>query len=396
MQQWTELTCGNVFLTGATGVLGAHLMKELLATTDVDLHCLVRAESVDQAQERLHALLRVYDPADELGAEFRARVKPVLGDIVSPRLGLSEREYAALAETIDVVIHGAALTNLFARFKTIEPINVGGTRQIVDFALATRSKSLCYISTYTVMGDKTFDGDFVFMETHYDVGQGFEHMTYQQSKFLAEGLVREASARGLKWKIVRPGQIFGESETGRYPQGQTNVSGLFYDIFKTVIESGVALYSDTYYDITPVDYVSKATVQLALRDPAAEVTFHLTNPFERSYTDIIQMIARCGYPITMVSQEEYRSMLFERRLLVGGEEYKSYTTQAFKWWFRREGFDFAESCRTDTTLARQALEPAGIRCPAIDERLLAVYIEHGIKQNYFPPSPLETRRVAAR
>ena len=38
----------------------------------------------------------------------------------------------ALAEKIDVVIHGAALTNLFARFKTIEPINVGGTRQIIE------------------------------------------------------------------------------------------------------------------------------------------------------------------------------------------------------------------------------------------------------------------------
>ena len=36
-----SLTCGTILLTGATGVLGANLLKELLATTDADIFCLV-------------------------------------------------------------------------------------------------------------------------------------------------------------------------------------------------------------------------------------------------------------------------------------------------------------------------------------------------------------------
>lgn len=393
--QLSDLSSENLLLTGATGVLGAHMLKEILATTNCDIYCLVRADTVDAARERLRGLMRVYDPNDTMGSEFEARVIPVLGDISAERLDLSESDYAALADTIGAVLHGAALTNLFARFSKIEPINVGGTRNVIEFALKTRNKYLCYISTYTVMGDRTFDGGLIFRETDYNIGQGFDHMTYQETKFIAEGHVRAAGERGLNWKIVRPGQIFGDSATGDYPQGQTNVSGLFYDIFKTVIESGVALYSDTYYDITPVDYVSRATAFLALKDPRVGVTYHLTNPDYTTYTDVIQMVADCGYAINFVPQDEYKRLLLERQLLVDGAEYKSYTTQAFKWWFRREKFDFRVGAKTDATLARSVLEPRGIRCPRIDPELIGVYIERGVKDRYFPAAPMRVAKDRA-
>src|SRR5690606_29715612 len=128
------------------------------------------------------------------------------------------------------------------------------------FCLATKNKYLCHISTHTIMGDKTFEKGVVFKETDYDIGQGFEHMTYQQTKFIAEGLVRDAARDGLVWNIFRPGQIFGESTTGNYPQGHSSVDGLFYDIFKTVAETGVAFYSTTHFDVVPVDYVSRGII----------------------------------------------------------------------------------------------------------------------------------------
>lgn len=377
-------TCEHLFLTGATGVLGAHLLKEFLETTDADIYCLVRAESASQAKARLHGFLKVYDPNDLLRFEFDSRVKPVLGDILSPQLGLSDDAYQDLLGRVDLTIHSAAMTNLFASYGKIAPVNVDGTKRVIDFALATASKRLCYISTYTVMGDKTFDRDFIFREAHLDVGQGFEHMTYQKTKFECEVLVRAGEAQGLVWTIVRPGQIFGESTTGLYPQGQTNVSGLFYDIWKTVIETGVALYSDVFFDVTPVDYVSKATAFLAQSPEAIFGTYHLTNPDERTYTEIIKTIADLGYQIEMVPQEEYKRRLFARSIMVNGSEYKSYTTQAFKWWYRRESFDFSYSCRTTCELTRSVLEPRGIRCPKLDHRLLGTYIDRGIQLNYFP------------
>jgi thioester reductase-like protein len=398
--QLSEITCGNVFLTGATGVLGAHLLKELLKTTDCDVYCLVRAANPSDAMTRLHGLLRAYDPEDELADEFRARVIPVLGDVTGEKLDLSDQAYDELTEKIDLTLHGAASTNLFARYSKIEPVNVGGTRNIVEFCLKTKQKYMVYISTYTVMGDKTFDGSLVFKETDLDVGQGFEHMSYQESKFNAEKHVRAQTERGLNWKIIRPGQIFGEAATGLYPQGQTNVSGLFYDIFKTIIETGVAIYSDTYFDVTPVDYVSRGTLFLALNEPRMGGTYHLNNPNYATYTETTRVISDMGYPIEIVPQDEYKAMLFNRELrLVGGnsdEEYNSYTTKAFKWWFRKDQFDFRVSCKTDSTIAKSILEPRGIRCPKIDHKLLSVYIDRGIKHNYFPAPARMPLRAAQR
>lgn len=389
-----------MFLTGATGVFGAHFLKELLKSTDCDVYCLVRAASKPEAMERVLGLLKAYDPDGELYDEFQARVIPILGDVTDDRLELSENDYAELAEKIDVTVHGAASTNLFARYSKIEPVNVGGTRNIVEFCLQTKQKYLVYISTFTVMGDKSFDGNLVFRESDLDVGQGFEHMTYQQSKFNAEMLVRSASERGLNWKIIRPGQIFGESGTGLYPQGQTNVSGLFYDIFKTIIETGVAVYSEVFFDVTPVDYVSRGTAYLALKEPRMGGTYHLTNPHNATYSETTRVISDLGYPIEIVPQEEYKALLFNRELRLAGsgsdEEYNSYTTKAFKWWFRKEQFDFRVGCRTDSTIAKSLLEARGIRCPKIDHKLLSVYIERGIKHNYFPRPARMPLRAAQR
>lgn len=393
--QLPDCSYGSVLLTGATGVLGAHLLKELLSTTDTDIHCLVRADSIDHARQRLHSFLRVYDPQDKLYGEFLARVKPVLGDVTDVLLGQSQADYDRLAESVDAVIHSAAFTNLFARYSKVEPINVAGTRNMIRFALATPRKQMTYVSTYTIVGDKTFDKNLLFRESDLDIGQGFDHMTYQLSKFTAEKLVREAGEQGLMWKIVRPGQIFGDSTNGLYPQGQTNVSGLFYDIFKTIIESGYAFASETYFDVTPVDYVSRATVFLTLKDRSVFETFHLHNPTSKTYTQTINIIQDLGYPITIVPQTEYKRMLNERELSVGGAEYKSYTTAAFKWWFKRDQFDFAYSCKHDATVAKAALEPRGIRCPKQDHDLLGTYIERGIRNNYFPPA-LRQASVAAR
>ena len=372
-----------VLLTGATGVLGGRILVELLRNTNVNIRCLVRADSSEQGRERLAKILRVYDPQCTLGQRFADRVQVVLGDITDPNLGLKPAAFQELSEGIGLVIHSAANTNLFARYRTVEAVNVAGTREIIKFTLACRQAELLYVSTYTVMGNKTFDGDFTFYERDYDVGQKFPFMTYQQSKFVAEGLVRAATRDGLRWQIVRPGQIFGETGTCYYPQGETNVSGLFYDIFKTVTETGVAFHSKVLFDVTPVDYVSKATVALALQHKDFGQTFHLTNPDAVTYSDVIKTVAEQGYDIQFVTQEEYKQLLQQRRLCVAGQEYQSHTTQAFRCWFRHEEFDFSTSARTDCEMTRRVLENYGIDCAPI-RRLVRDYVRHGVETKYFP------------
>jgi len=254
----------SVFLTGATGVLGGRILTDLLQSTTARIYCLARGDHPAHCRQRVWSLQRVYGADAKLESEFRARVTVLDGDVRQERLGLPCDPYEALQNDTELTIHAAANTSLLAKNHRLEPINVQGTARVIDFCLGTRGKNLSYVSTYTVMGDKTFDQKVRFRETDYDLGQGFAHMNYQHTKFRAEAMVRAAREQGLKWRIFRPGQIYGDSVTGAYPHAATRVSGLFYDLFRTAMDTGVMPEAYLHYDVVPVDYVSRGIVALVL------------------------------------------------------------------------------------------------------------------------------------
>ena len=81
------------FVTGATGFIGRHLVERLLER-DGDVYVLVREGSRD----RLEALIDGWD------GDARARVKPVVGDLSEPRLGVSD-------EDADASVRPASITS---------------------------------------------------------------------------------------------------------------------------------------------------------------------------------------------------------------------------------------------------------------------------------------------
>jgi thioester reductase-like protein len=95
----------RILLTGATGFFGAFLLTELLATTGRRIACLVRAGDEEHAFRRLrHNLVRYHrwDPS------VTERVDVIVGDLAEPRLGLAEGGFAALAASVDTIIHNGA------------------------------------------------------------------------------------------------------------------------------------------------------------------------------------------------------------------------------------------------------------------------------------------------
>jgi hypothetical protein len=103
--------CGNiVFLTGATGFLGSHLLRELLAAGAERVYCLVRGDRrPDQESFR--------DP----------RVVLVRGDAMRPMLGLSPDAVEAITASASAIYHCAAHVNLVYPYEELEAVNVGGT-----------------------------------------------------------------------------------------------------------------------------------------------------------------------------------------------------------------------------------------------------------------------------
>ncbi|BBB93414.1 MAG TPA: SDR family NAD(P)-dependent oxidoreductase [Methylomusa anaerophila] len=367
----------NILLNGVTGVLGGRLIRDFLEMTDSMLYCLVRAKDLEQARHRIQTMLEVHDPDHSLLSEFDSRVIPVLGDITQSLLGMQPALYEELTRIIDMVVHSAGKTSLHGLYSEVKEVNVDGTKNMINFTLRTQQKYFIHVSTIAVMGDRQYKAGETFKEKDFDLGQKFENLGYAKSKFEAEQIVR--STQGLKWTIMRSGYIMGDSEKGYYPFNITGVPGIYYDFLKTVIDLEMVVDSSWYYDITPIDYVSRSMVWLATSLKDLYQTYHLSNPDYPTLKDIGTIISKLGYPLRFVSIEEYMNFLRSE-----SNHYRSITTDLmlFNPAMRPAG---GNSC-ADTTYTAEVLAQGGINCPKIDEKLIATYLDYCIKIGYLENS----------
>jgi thioester reductase-like protein len=382
----------SVFLTGATGVLGGRVLYELLRSTDATIHCLVRAGNDELARERLANSLQIYDVADEFSRVVNDRVKPVIGDVSLPRLGLDTRAYHKILTGLDGVLHIAANVNLVGNASSLERVNVGGTAQMIELCLEA-DLPLVYASSYAVSGMLGFQQGLVIRESDLDVGQELP-TDYARSKFEAEKLIHAAGNKGLRWVITRPGNIFGDSVTGAYPLTNPTVTGIYYDILKTITTTGLAMFQPDRMDVTPVDYVAEATVALIFEPEAFGKTFHLVNPDVKAFYEIINLLIDYGYRIRFLPLSEYVDLFRDRRILHQGKAYSSFftaMTRHFQKYFSDARFCF--SATFDISNVQSILEPRGIRCPKINLDLLSSYLEYCIDAGYLP-SPANQGNLA--
>jgi long-chain acyl-CoA synthetase len=201
---------GDIFLTGATGLLGMALLARIVERSDRRVWALVRAEDDDEAAARLRTSLASVVADPDAAAE---QVRAVAGDLTTPALGIDPARREELAESVTHVLHSAASVSFALPLAEARAINVEGTRRVLDFAglCADRGGGLrrySHVSTAYVAG--THSG--VFHEQDLDVGQEFNN-TYERSKWEAERLVRSRSDE-LPAQVLRPSIVVGEEDGG--------------------------------------------------------------------------------------------------------------------------------------------------------------------------------------
>ncbi len=260
-----------IFMTGGTGHVGRNLIPVLLESENARLMLLTRGKSDEEAQARLDTLLRELAGSLDLSSA-RRRVRAVRGDITEEQLGLSDCQYDALAGSVTHIVHSAATVKFRTPLPEARDINVEGTRRVMDFARLARRRGrlerVAHISTAFVSGNRAG----LIREDELDAGQKFTN-SYEQTKFEAERLIREAYA-DLPWVILRPSVIVGDSRTGA-----TTAFNVLYIPLKYRARGLVRFLPgspDTPIDIVPVDFVCRAIVRILLdgRDVRGR-TFHL-------------------------------------------------------------------------------------------------------------------------
>ena len=285
---------GNVLLTGATGYLGIHILRELIDSDANQIYCLVRGKSQEAAESRLRTLLYYYF-ADAFKHLFGQRLHVILGDVTSDfGEGLQ----------VDTVFNCAAIVKHFSEGTEIEDVNIGGAKRCVDFCLKTGAQ-LVHVSTASTRGlwAGTIKNE-VFTEQRFYMGQ-FLGNKYIYSKFMAERLILDAVAlHGLRAKIMRVGNLAARSTDGEF---QANFStNSFMGRIKVYNMLGCCPYAmrNKQVEFSPINEVSKAIVLLATT-PIANTVFHPYNIHGQFLGDVLLGLKSVGDGIRFVEQDAF-------------------------------------------------------------------------------------------
>lgn len=229
-----------VVLTGATGALGAHVLDILLQDSSVTrVYCLVRAESPEQASERILASLRSRDltmPSSEIGKDSKLVSLPC--SLQDDKLGLAGSEWERLAGEATLMIHSAWSVNFSLKLRSFQD-QLSGLASLLELRNATRGSAARFVfisSTASVIS--AAKGDRPISETLSSDPDDASPLGYSRSKWVAENILASArvsgsfatpissSTSGLPSPgieqektpiiIIRVGQLCGNSRTGAW------------------------------------------------------------------------------------------------------------------------------------------------------------------------------------
>ena len=176
----------KVFVTGGTGFIGGHVVRQLRERGD-DVHALVRSPEKGAALAAL-------------GCEL---VAGTLADKEAIRDGMAD---------CDAVVHGAAMYEVGipeSEHRAMYEANVIGTENVLRAVLETGVGRVVYISTVGAFGNTKGQ---VVDESYQHPGGGYTSY-YEETKVEAHRLAKRLIAEeGLPCVIVQPGGVYGPDD----------------------------------------------------------------------------------------------------------------------------------------------------------------------------------------
>lgn len=269
----------RVFITGATGLVGFHLVK-LMASLGHSVVAMVRTTS---NVKNLHRL------ASETGGD----IKIVTCDVSQ------QDEMRDLMSSCDVVVHTVACIDPHGNPKSLRAVNVDGTRHALYAAMQANVKHFVHISSLSViMGE---DDQYAVSE---DEPLHICREAYANSKVEAEQIVMDsAMTKQFNVTALRPGFIYGPGEKTWLPR------------LISSLRAGTAILVDDGSKETNLIYVENLCRAVALSMMNSNSYGHVYNLTDGEKVTKRQMMDRLAAELNLAKVRIYLPMWFAKALV---------------------------------------------------------------------------------
>jgi thioester reductase-like protein len=253
----------GVLLTGATGFLGRRILADLLRAGE-HVGALVRAQDADAGRQRIAEALATVG----LSPPPESAMTILPGALDRPGLGLSEADREHVIETCGSVLHCGASVRFDLALDAARAVNVEGTRALLELARARAARHglrrFDFVGTAFVAGGR----DGIVLEDELDPAVHHRN-TYEQSKFEAEQLVRQAKNE-LPVAVYRPTIVTPTAEGDARSPIDWPVRIYASGLWRTCPG-----HPEAPIDLVPVGFVCEAIRNLRQMEPSLGRTFHL-------------------------------------------------------------------------------------------------------------------------
>lgn len=257
-----------ILVTGATGLVGAHLLYELCSRGQ-------RVRATRRANSNIGFVKWVFKLYTDNVLELFELIEWVDAEVL---------DYQSLVEVtkgVSTVFHTAATVSFSpSQEQNILATNVRGTANVVDACIENGVKTLCHVSSIAALGDKN-DKGVIDENCKWQKSKG--QSAYARSKFLGENEVWRGYEQGLRTIVFNPSVILGP---GRWNSG----SGQLF----SMVSKGMPFYTNGITGYVDVRDVAKAMVFLTL-DTEINGQRFILNSENLSFKELFSLIAEVSH-----------------------------------------------------------------------------------------------------
>lgn len=257
----------------------------------------MRAASNDEASRRLKESLIQRRLFHTIPASSARRIVALQSDLSSEKLGLDNDTYQAVTRDLGVVIHCAWSVNFNMHISSFKRTNLAGVVNLINLARAGPNATFNFCSSVSTVSRCPLP------EVPEKVAEleWAQAMGYAQSKTVAEHLcVRAAQKAGVRTRVLRVGQIIGDTEYGVW--NHTEAIPL---MLQSAITIGALPRLQESPSWLPVDTVAQAVADISLSD-AGSIVANVTNPRVFKWADdLLPALRATGLVFDEVEPKEW-------------------------------------------------------------------------------------------